>query len=199
MSPERSAAEKGHGVGEKEEGASSIILGPGGAAPGEYSPAQPSPDAGSATLLEQRLSLRSQCGFQEPPPSQSSQQDLPWVGGGELCTNPSSFSAVAALLQTPPEKQLFGPAFFPPSALSSPFLSIHHNCSPPGASWLPQHLHGRWLKDNSLVRVKIFGKESEAGEGRCLSKATQQTWGASREPEPPDSPLYFYGPSQWFL
>lgn len=40
MSLERSAAEKGHCVGEKAEGGSSIMLGPGGAAQKKYSPAQ---------------------------------------------------------------------------------------------------------------------------------------------------------------
>lgn len=42
MSLERSAAEKGHCVGEKTEGGSSIMLGPGGAAQKKYSPVQPS-------------------------------------------------------------------------------------------------------------------------------------------------------------
>lgn len=65
---EESAAEKGRGVGEKAEGGSSIMLGPGGVAPGEIQPSPAQMLAWSLCWNKDSLSCFQELP-QEPPPS----------------------------------------------------------------------------------------------------------------------------------
>lgn len=135
--------------------------------------AQPSPDAGSATLLEQSLSLKSLCRsrFQEPPPFSAIPAGPAMGGGGGLCTNPSSFSTVAALYVSRSRGAALWASFLP--------LSLEHPRTPlPTPPHHPPQLQAPWsllaasappwemAKGQPIrVRVKLFQKESEAQRG----------------------------------
>lgn len=123
-------------------------------------------------------------------PSQSSQQALP-----RLCMSLSSFQLWPPCLQSSSE-----------GALQATFLPTLSSPAHP-SSLLPQ-LQALWSLTAALVSPWAMREVRESRpskrnqsprEGRYLSKATQQTRGASVEPGPPDHSAHFCGPFQWFL